>query len=130
HAQKQPRLIGDGALVVGQARTVGGAALTQHGAPLGPPFSDAEKAADFHQFAAGDNDLSAFGQRIQRQHHSSGTVVDHYGANAADGLLVEQAGEEALNVDVALAAFAGDNVELQVGVAACDFSDALDRRFR
>ncbi len=47
----------------------------------------------------------------------------------AQAFLIQQARGQPLDVHVALAAFAGGNVELQIAVAAGNFADALQRRF-
>ncbi len=73
--------------------------------------------------------LAAFGQRVQRQQHRGGVVVDDDGRDFALGR-VQQFREQAIDVDVALAALAGGEVEFQVRVALRDFGDVLQRARR
>ena len=129
HAQQQARLFGDGVFIVGQARAVGGADFAQDSAGFGHHVRHAERSADFHQLSARDDDLAAFSQRVQGQHHRRGAVIDDDGPNAADAILIEQPREQSFNVDIALAALAGGDIKFKIGVAARNFSDALDSRF-
>ena len=115
----------DGLLVVGDAGAIGGAHFAQHRARLRHHVGNAERAADLHQLAARDDDLAAFGQRIQRQQHRGGVVVDHEVETSRAA--VQQSRKAADRRDVALAALAGREVEFQVGIAARNFRDVLQR---
>ena len=83
HAEQEARAVGDGALVVGDARAVGGADFAQGGIRLRHHVGDAEGAADFDQLSAGDDDFAAFGQGVQREQNGGGVVVDDDGGDGA-----------------------------------------------
>ena len=66
HAEQEPCALGDGLFVVANAGTVSGADLTQSGVRFLHDVGDAKRAADFDEFAAGNDDFSVFGQRVER----------------------------------------------------------------
>ena len=76
HAQQEPCLFVDGVFVVGQPRAIGGADFAQNRARFRHHIGNAERAPDFDQLAARDDDFSAFGQSIERQQDSGGIIVD------------------------------------------------------
>ncbi len=81
YAQQQSGAIGDGALVVPDARAIRGANLTQDRARLGHHVRNAKRSADLHQFAARDNYFSALGYCVQREQYGRRIVVDHDGGD-------------------------------------------------
>ena len=74
-------------------------------------FGDAEAVADFDEFAAGDDDFAAVGERGQDEQDGGGAIVDDDGGFGAG-----QAFEEMRGVDVALAACAGFEIVFEIGV--------------
>ena len=116
YAQQQAGLLIDCVFVIRDARAVCSADFAQHGARFSHDVRHAEGSANFHQFTARDDDLAAFSQRVQGQHDRRRAIIDDHGANAAHAFLVEQAGEQALYMDIALAALAGGNVKFKIGV--------------
>src|SRR5208337_3425149 len=119
HAQQQSCAFGDGALVVGDARAIGSTDLAEDRARFGHDVRDAKRTADLDQFTARNQHLAAFGQRVQRQQHSGGVVVNHNGRDFALRS-VEKLPEQAIDVDVAFAALASREVELQIRVSLRD----------
>src|SRR5277367_3922317 len=113
HAEQEPRALGDGFFVIGDAGAVGGAYLTQSSVRFLHHVGDAERAADFDEFAAGNDDFSVFGQRVERQQNSSRVVVDDDGGCCGSALRRDQTSlvicirqkplEKAVDVEVALA---------------------------
>ena len=75
--QNHGRFGRDGALVVAQMRTVGGADLDEFGARGRHDVGDAEAAANLDKLAAADDNLFARGMSRQHQQHRGGVVVDH-----------------------------------------------------
>ena len=126
HSQQQPGTFGDGMLVVGDARAIGGPDLAQHRARFRHHVGNAERAADLDQFAARHQHLAALGQRVQRQQHRSGIVVDDDGRDFARRR-VQQFGEQAIDVNVTLAALASREIEFQVRVALRNFGSMFQR---
>jgi hypothetical protein len=61
HAEEQTSVIGNRALVVAQARAIGGADFAEQRAAFVHDVGDAEAIADLDQLAAGDDDFGAFG---------------------------------------------------------------------
>ena len=129
HAEQEARAVVDGALVVGDARAVGGADFAQRGLRLRHHVGNAERAADFDQFAAGDDDFAAFGQRVQGEQNGGGVVVDDDGRERCAGaslgwqpgpahMIVEIASGTGGHVDVAFSAFAGCQIEFEIGIGA------------
>ena len=120
HAQEQPRLLGQGPGVIGEPRAVGRPHLDQLRAAARHDVGNAKAFADFDQLAARDDDLAAGGarQRVQRQQHRGGVVVDHQTRLGA-----EQPVEELGGVRVAPPAGAAPEVELQVRVLRGQLED-------
>ena len=146
HAQQESRAVVDGRFVVGDARAVGGADFAQRGVRLRHHVGDAERAADFDQFSAGDDDFAALGQRVQREQNGGGVVVDDDGGDGG-ALLLRTAEsscpyvvlgdairqkllEQAIDVDVALTAFAGREIEFEIRVCERRFADVVERGVR
>ena len=125
HAQQQLRAVGDGTLVIADTGAIGGSDLAQHRARFRHHVGNAERAADLDQLAARNQNFAAFGQRVERQQHGSGVVVDHDGRDFALGS-VEQLRKQPIDVDVALAALAGIEIELEIRVSLRNF----DRTFQ
>ena len=73
---------------------------------------DAETAADFDGFGAGDDDLASGGEGGEAEEDGGGVVVDGEGGFGAGELL-----EEGFQLGVASAALAGVEVVFEVGVA-------------
>ena len=84
HAQEQAGAIGDGALVIAQARSIGSADFAEQRAAFGHDIGNAETIADFDQLAARDDDFGALGERIEDQKHRGGVVVDDDGGFGAN----------------------------------------------
>ena len=95
--------------VIGQVGAVGAAHFAQHGAGARHHVGDAEGAADFHQFAARDDDLFILRQGIQHQQHGGRVVVDDGGRFGP-----RQFAQQFLDQVVAVAALARLQVEFQV----------------
>ena len=102
---------GDRIGVVAQVRAVRRADLAQPRAASQHDVGDAELAADLDQLAARDDDLAAVGQRLERQQHRGGVVVDDEGVLGAG-----QPAQQRLHVAVARAALLPGEVELEIGV--------------
>ena len=109
HLHQQRGARGDGFSVVFGVGAVGGAHLDQLGTGAAHDVGDAEGAANFHQLAARDDDFLARCQRVEREQHGGGVVVDHGGGFRA-GQLAQQVGDEV----VAVAAPAGGQVKFQI----------------
>src|SRR5271170_5356679 len=118
HAEEEAGAIGDGSLVIAEARAIGGAYFAEQRAAFGHDVWNAEAIADFDQLAAGDDDFSALGERIEDEKNGSGVVVDDDGGFGAD-----QFGEQASGVNIALAAFAARDVVFEIRVAGSGRAD-------
>ena len=121
--EQQLGALSDGALVVADACAIGGSHLAQRRARLAHNLRDAERAAYFDQLAARHNHFSALGQRVQSQQNRCGVVVDDRrrgsGCRAPGGNVGrEQGGKEAVHVQVAPAALAAFEIELQIAIPA------------
>ena len=92
-------------------RAVGGPDLAEDRAGAGHDVGDAEAVADLDEFAAGDDDLPAGREFVQREEDGGGVVVD------GDARRTQQSLEEAVEVNVALAALAGGEVVLEIGIS-------------
>ena len=127
HAQQQPGLFVDGALVVGDAGAVGGAHLAQRGVRLRHHVGDAERPADFDQFAARDDHFAAFRQGVERQQHGGGVVVDDDGGDRGPRAIIlrQQLAKQTVDVDVALTTLAGCEIELQIGIAGSGLANVI-----
>ena len=106
--QDQPGLGTERAGIVAGVGAVGGADLDEPGAGTRHDVGHAEGAADLDQLAARHDRLAALGQRVQRQQHRGGVVVDDGGV-LRPGQLDEQVAQRR----VALAAPAAAEVELE-----------------
>ncbi len=139
NAEQQARALGDGALVVGQARAVGGADFAQRGLRFRHHVGNAEGASDLDEFAARDDDFATLGEGVKGEQDSGGVVVDDDGGERVallrlDGAeprshtydLGEQFLKKAVNVDVSLAAFAGLEIELKVGVGKSRLANVVE----
>ena len=120
YAHEGAGILVDSRSVVVQVTAVGGAHFAQAGTAFFHHFRDAEAAADLHQFPARDDDLAALAEGIQHQQDGGGVIVDHHG-----GLGAGQALEQLVDDDVAAAASAAVQVELQVAVAGDDPAHGL-----
>ena len=109
--------------VVAQVRAIGGADLAQHGAAAPHDVGDAELAADLDQLAARDDDFLAVGQRLERQQHGGGVVVDDQRVLGAG-----EPPQQRLHVAVARAALLGGDVQLEVRVRGADRQHPLERQ--
>src|SRR5580698_4075318 len=88
HSQQKTRALSDGVFVVGDAGPIGGADFAEGCAGLRHDVRDAERAANFHQFAAGDDYYAAFSERVEREENGGGVVVYYDGfAALAQGRL-------------------------------------------
>lgn len=67
----------DASFVVGGSGAVGGPYFDEFGAALFHDVGDAESAADFDEFAAGDRNASAGGEGGEDQHDGRRAVVDN-----------------------------------------------------
>ena len=121
HAKQQARAVIDGALVVGQARAVGGADFAESGAAFGHDVGNAEAVADFDELTAGDDDFTAAGESGQHQKNSGGVVVDDDGGFGAG-----QARQQARRVNVASAPRASFQVVFEIGILRCSGADSFD----
>ena len=81
--QEQRGLVGDRLLVIRRMRAVRRPDLLEHGAALGHDLRNPEGAADLNQLAARDDHFLAVRERVERQQHGGGVVVDHGGGLGA-----------------------------------------------
>ena len=148
HPQQKAGVAIDGAFVIRQTSAVGRTDLPQDGVRLCHDLRNAEGAADFDQLSAGHDGFAAFGQGIEREQHRCSVVVDHDGVDGcgrrmggpaggarlrqgqaspgfATGMPSEQLPEEPIDMDVALAALAGREIEFEIRISAADFHDVL-----
>ena len=65
HAQNQPSPLVEGALVIRDASAIRSTHFAQDGVGFCHDVGNAERAADFNQLAARDDDLAAVSQRIE-----------------------------------------------------------------
>ncbi len=121
---EQERGVGaDRAFIVGGMRAIGGADFAQARAAVLHQIGQPERAADFDQLAARDHDFAPGGERIEREQHGRGVVVDHrrrLGARERAQLLFDQR--------VALAAAAAFEVVLEIDRRARRRRHRLDGR--
>ena len=139
HAQQQPGLFIDRALVVLHPGAVGRAYFPQGGVRLGHDVGDTERSADLDQLSARDDDFSALRQRIQRQQDRGRIIVYDDGGDAGRQLtlgltnrrallartagggcphvFIQQLAEQSVHVHVALAALPGFDIELQIRIS-------------
>ncbi len=99
---------------------VGRADLAQGSAGAPEDVGDAKLAADLDQLPAGDHDLLAPGQGLEREQHRGGAVVDDQ-----RGLGPGEPPERALHVRVAGAPLLARDVHLEVRVRGGDLAEAL-----
>jgi len=111
--------------VVRQPGLVGGPNLDQDCAALGHDGRDPERPADLNQFAPGDEDLSAGGQRIKDQKDRGSVVI-----NDRPRFALKQAAHPLLEVPVTVASLSGLQIVFQIGVGAGDIPDCLNGLFR
>ena len=121
--QQQRGVGADGALIVPQMRSIGGANFDQGRTTLGHHLRHAEGAADFDQFAARDDDLSAVREGSQRQQHRCGIIVHGEG-----GLGSRKTGEQRFNMLVTGSPPATLHIDLERGVPGHDRCHRPDRR--
>ncbi len=121
HPEQQCRVRANRIAVVVDARAVRRADLAQSGARLRHHVGNAKAAADFHQFPAGDDHLSAIGEGRQQQERRRRVVVDHH-----RGLDTEQPLEQRLGVQIPPAAPPGLEVELEVRIRPGHRAQSLD----
>src|SRR5579872_3576190 len=115
HAQQQPCALSDCFLVVGDASAIRRANFAQLRARLGHHVRNAERSTDLDQLTARDYDLAALRQSVEREKDGRSIVVDDYGGDVWPVCRQELA-EQPIDMNVALAAFAGRNIKLQVGI--------------
>src|SRR5690606_18354197 len=106
---QQARARVDRRFVVFGVGAVGGAHFMQLHAGAGHDVGDAEGTADLDQLAAGDDAFLACAETVERQQHGGGVVVDH-----GDGFGAGEFADQPFDQVVAVAAFAGGQVEFQV----------------
>src|ERR1700722_819291 len=109
HAKEHAGAIGNGALVVAQPRAVGRADFVEQRSAFGHDVWNAEAVANFDQFAAGDDNFGAFGERVENEKYGGGIVVDDDGGFGAD-----QFGEQTSGVDVAFATLAARDIVFEI----------------
>ena len=102
-------------------RAVGGADLAEHGAAAQHDVGDAELAADLDQLSPRDDDLSAVGERLERQQDGGRIVVDHQRVLGAGQPL-----QQRLHVAVPGAPFLPGQIELEIGVRRGDGLETLE----
>ncbi|MNN12429.1 hypothetical protein D3C81_1254210 [compost metagenome] len=124
HPHDQTAARADGGLVVAGMGAVGGAHLDQLHPGAGHDVGNAEGAADFNQFAPGNNPFLARAQAVEGQQYRSGIVVDH-GHRFGAGQFADQAFDQV----VAIAALAAAQVELKVERITRGHLHRLDRLF-
>ena len=73
----------DCAFVVRNPGAIRGTDFAQNRAGLGHHIRNAERAANFDQLSAGDDDFASFGKSVQRKQNGSSIIVDDDGG---DGL--------------------------------------------
>ena len=122
HPHQGGRVRADRALVVGDARAVGGPDLDQPGAGRREDLGDPERAADLDQLTAGDHDLAPVRGGREGEQHGGGVVVHGHRRGGA-----RQLANERLHVGLAAAARAGAEVVLEVRVSARRAVDRLER---
>ena len=93
------------------AGAVGGPHLHQPGARPRHHVGHPEPAPDLHQLASGDHRVAALGQRGQHQHHRRGAIVHRH-----RGLGPAGPGQQRGRAGLAVAALAGLEIQLQVGI--------------
>ena len=125
HAEQDGGPLGDGALVVGEPRAVGGPDLDERRPGAGEHVRDAEAVADLDQLPARDDHLAALRQGGERQQDRRGVVVDH-----ERGLGARQLAEDGGDVVLARPPRAGLGVVLEIGVARANLAHPLERRLR
>ena len=103
-------------------RPVGRADLAQHGAAAQHDVGDAELAADLDELAAGDDDLLAMGERLQREQDGRRVVVHDQRVLGAG-----EPPQQPLHVAVAGAALLGGEIELEVRVGGRHRRHPLER---
>ncbi len=111
----------NGGGIVLEMRAVGGADLDQPAAGASHDVGNAEGAANLDQLAARDDDLAASRQRVQRQEHGRGIVVDR-GRRLGAG----EPRQPRHNVLVALAAGAAREIVFERGRRAHRLDGGLD----
>src|SRR5271168_424685 len=125
HAQEEAGAIGDGSLVIAEARAIGGAYFAEEGAAFGHDVWNAEAVTDLDEFAAGDDDFSGFRERVQDEKYRGGVVVDYDGGFGAD-----QVREKLVRVHIAFAAFTTGCVVFEIRVAGGGGGDMRDGSVR
>jgi hypothetical protein len=105
----------DRGCVVGGPGAVGGAHFDEPAAGLGHDLGHPEAAADLDQLAPGYDDLTAAGQRRQREQHRRRVVVDDEA-----GFGTARPGEQRPCVFVPRSPLAAVHAVLEVGVTATD----------
>lgn len=114
--------LGDGLFVVVEVGFVGGSDFDELGTGGFEDVGDAEAAADFDEFAPGDDDFGfAFGDEgAEGEDEGGGAVVDDGG-----GFGLDEDGEGFFEEGSALATLAGGEVDLEVAVVGGDVVDGL-----
>src|SRR5690348_9664813 len=133
HAQQQTRIRSDRLFVVREPRAIGGANFPKLRAGLRHDLRHAKRAADFHQFAARDDYLAAFGECVQCKQNRRRTVVYYdrcelgfAGLSFCRAIGSKQTLEESLHMDIAFAALSRVEVKFQIGIARRDADEVLE----
>ena len=99
---------------------VGAAHFAQGGPTAFHDVGDAEAAADLDELTPGDDDFAAGAEGVHADEHGGGVVVDYEG-----GLRAGEFAEQLLHMAVAASAFAGGEVQFEVGVAPAGLEDGV-----
>ena len=110
-------------LVVRETRAIGRADLDEPRARTRQHVGDAEAVADLHQLAARDEHVATLGERGEGEQQGGRVVVDD-----ERGLGAGQPPQRGRHVILPRAARARRDVVLEVGVAAADLLQPLERR--
>jgi hypothetical protein len=122
-AKKQAGFFGDGVFVVGDASAVGGTDFAEDGATLLHDFGDAKAVADFDELAAGDDDFAATSECRKSDKDGSGAVVHN-----DSGFGASEALDQERKMNVALAAGAGGEIVLEIGITRGGLAELFEGR--
>ena len=112
HLHQQRGTFIDRVFVVAQMRAIGGSGFAEDAIGALHDLGHAERAADLHEFAAGNHDFAPGGQRIEHEQHGGGIVVDHGG-----GFSAGQFAKRRFEMMVAVAAMSRLKIVFQVAGA-------------
>ena len=106
----------------GQGGLVNIACINKAKTPLG---------VDFDKLTAGDDDFSAFGQRVEREESSRGAIIDNDGGpRSLCGVVAfhsKRTQKELFGMNIAAAPFTGVEIEFKIGVACGSLDDVFER---